>query len=389
MNQRLVLAPGLAAFLAVLLLAGPLAAAASAIVLEPVVQTFNITLTVPVFNQTVQLAANSTYTISVSLPANWTSEDIQAIHVIAQNIAGQINLVAKDANGTNIATGTIVPLASGYHQTLPPTTKTIELSSGAAANATIIVLVQSKPIRAEVQLYETKVSVEPGAATWAHGKISITDGPAGIFVWTQTTATSPLQAKTYAAYYNPGDVPDPKKEWDSNPVYFDGPGVSKEFSVLVDAGNATNGTYTVTVNFYASPEFSGESTSSASTDNAEFIATVQLSGTLQGVATGESLKNIDYKSLGIGAAAALFLALLFLGGGKGGRRGASGGLGPVVLLLLVLAAIGFSAGLIDVDTKLDVDPKMLGVGILAVMALLFLIKQGAVPAPKPIRRLLR
>ena len=310
--NRGVLAPVLAVALFAMLVAGPVGLAASGIVLEPTVQSFEVSLNVPVYNETVSIAANSTHTITVSLPANWTTDDIQAVHVIARGVTGEISLAAKDANGSVLATGTIVPLSTEYHQTLPPTTKTIELSAGAAANATIIVLVQSKPIKVTVQLYESKISLEPGTAGWVHGKMTVVDGPAGIYIWTQTTATDPLLAKTYRGIFNPGDIPDPNKEWDGMAFYYQ-PGDTQEFSVLIDASHVTQdkqGEYRVTVNFYASPEFDGDSASPG--ENAQLVATVQLSGSLGELVSDLGGDNIDAKSFGVGVAVALILGIAFL-----------------------------------------------------------------------------
>ena len=71
--------------------------------------------------------------------------------------------------------------------------------------------------------------------------------------------------------------------------------------------------------------------------------------------------------------------------------GQSGGFlregGIILILLIFIGAIGLAAGLVDVQTRFNIDPKMLGVGILAMLALILLIRQGTVPAPRVVRKL--
>ena len=298
-----------------MLLATPLGYAATALSVKAEVHTFNITIVKPVFNQSITLAANSTYTINVTLPKNWTPSDIAAIHVVAEGVTSQFSLAAKAGNGTVLATGTVVPLSSGWQMTLPPDTAKIELSTENPANATIVVYVQSDPIKFKVSLEKDSITMKIGDTAWVHGVIQQVSGPP-VFLWGKLEVTSPLKASAYWGTYNTGDVPDPNKAIGTS-VYTDGANWTGKFSIFLDATGLTEkdkGTYKVTLLFYASADYGEEST------NAQLVATVNLAGTLSNDGfLNLNTSNVDAKSVGIGAVVALLFALVFLPH-KGGKK---------------------------------------------------------------------
>ena len=377
---------GILAVLLALVALAPIGLAANTLSINAEVHTFNITIVKPVFNKSITIAANGTYTINVTLPKNWTPSDVAAIHIVAEDVSTQFTLSAKDVNGTVLATGTVVPLSSGWQMTLPPDTAKIELSTENPANATIVVYVQSDPIKFKVSLEKDSITMKIGDTAWVHGVIQQVSGPP-VFLWGKIEVTNPLKANAYWGTYNTGDVPDPNKAIGTS-IYTDGANWTGKFSIHVDTTSMSEkekGTYKVTLMFYASPDYGEEST------NAQLVATVNLAGTLSNDGfLNLNTSNVDAKSVGIGAVVALVFALVFMGHGSGrhGRRRGTVSPGAGILILLVLiAAIGLAAGLIDVQTRFNIDPKMLGVGILAMLALILLIRQGAVPAPRVVRKL--
>ena len=374
---------GLATLLLAIVALAPIGLAANTLSINAEVHTFNITIVKPIFNKSITIAANGTYTINVTLPKNWTSKDVAAIHVVAEGVTNQFTLAAKAGNGTTLATGTVVPLSSGWQMTLPPDTAKIELSTTNAANATIIVYVQSDPVTFKVSLDQNSVSLKIGDTAWVHGVIQQVSGPP-VFLWGKLEVTSPLKASAYWGMYNSGDVP-PSNSDIGNSQYTDGANWTGKFSIHVDATSMTEkdkGTYKVTLLFYASPDYGEEST------NAQLVATVNLAGTLSNDGfLNLNTSNVDAKSVGIGAVVALVFALVFMGHGGKRRRGTVSPGAGILILLVLIAAIGLAAGLVDVQTRFNIDPKMLGVGILAMLALILLIRQGTVPAPRVIKKL--
>ena len=375
---------GILAVLLALVALAPIGLAANTLSINAEVHTFNITIVKPIFNKSITIAANGTYTINVTLPKNWTSKDVAAIHVVAEGVTNQFTLAAKAGNGTTLATGTVVPLSSGWQMTLPPETSKIELSTTNAANATIIVYVQSDPVTFKVSLDQNSVSLKIGDTAWVHGSITQTSGPP-VFLWGKIEVTNPLKANAYWGTYNTGDVP-PSNSDIGNSQYTDGANWTGKFSIFLDATSLTEkdkGTYKVTLLFYASPDYGEEST------NAQLVATVNLAGTLSNDGfLNLNTSNVDAKSVGIGAVVALVFALVFMGhGGKHGRRRGTAPGASILIILVLIAAIGLAAGLIDIQTRWNLDPKMLGVGILAMLALILLIRQGTVPAPRIVRKI--
>ncbi len=291
--------PGSLAFLAALAVAlaalAPAAGASGQLAFNVSTHTFKASVSVPVFNQTVSIPANGTYTINVSLPEGWTASDVAAIYVTAYNATGQIGLAAKDANGSQVASGTIVPLSSGYTQTLPPETATIELSATEAANATIIVYVDSKPVEFALTFDSSELHVEMGGDAWLHGVIKQLAGPAG-YVFFDWSIPSPLAGGVYWAR----DTASPA----SGSLKTSGAGWSHDVYLHIDASKVDQeSNFNVVIHAYYTTGDNGPVVT---------VATVQLSGVYADSAGGDADGNTArYALYGFGAVVILGLLLLF------------------------------------------------------------------------------
>jgi hypothetical protein len=361
------------AFLA--LLAAAPAAVAGAQAVQPIdfiinTQTIETSVSVPVFNQSVSMAANSTYTINITLPSGWTASDVKDVVLYATGVTGSISLAAKDASGAVLATGTIVPLSSGYTQTLPPNTSTIELSASEAANATIIVYVDSQPVSFVLSFDKSELHVVMGEDAWLHGSIKQVEGPAG-YVYFTWDIPSPLNGGVYwtQSTANPADV--------NNPTQTSGAGWYTDVYLHIDASQVTQeSNFNVVVHAFYDPD--GPSGGAGST----LVATVQLSSVYSDTSTTTTsngnawhLGNIDAKTAGLGIIIVFLLILLAAsGGGRHHRRGMAELGAALFLFLLLIAIAAFVAGFTDV--KFSINPAALGVGVVAVLLLLLLAKHG-------------
>ena len=367
----------LAVFLLGILLAVPLVGIAEN-QLAVNVETYKVSFTIEAANQTVSIPANGTVTIDVNIPSYLNASDVAAVHVVADNISGEIQLQAYSGNNT-VATATIVPLGSGYHQTLPPTVDKIVLSSSAVANATIKVYLETSQAEFRIILNKTSISLAPGEQADIGITVEQLSGPK-LYTWFTEQYTEPLQAEVY---YKSGTILVP---WDSqHAIVSQGQGWTKDGIARIifrEDGKVTSDVATVKLYLWA--DLNG-----VNPESAQLVAVVDLSGSITDTLASLSTSDNDkYISFGVGAIIAFIAAALVLGKGRG-RRGQVNDKALVLLILVVLGAIGLSFGLFDVDMKFSLDPKFLGIGILAVLAVILLIKQGTVPAPKAVRKLFR
>ncbi len=365
-------------FLLAALMAPAIAAGAASPGLTVSVQTFKTSFMIELYHEnSVAIPANGSITVDVNIPSYLNASDVAAIHIIAENVSGEIQLAAYAGNDT-VASGTIVPLSSTYHTTLPPNTTKIVLSSRAAANATITVYLQTTDAEFKLTLERHAVLVERGGTARVNLTLEQVSGPE-LYVWATEQADYPLIAQTY---YMSGSLALP---WDSQHAVVMSPGFKRAGYVQIDwpeDGVAKNSTATVKVYFWA--DLNG-----VNPESAQLVAVVDLSGSISDtIAHLTTNENSKYISFGIGAIAAFLFAMLIFGK-KGGRRGTANGMAPVILILIALAAIGLTAGLIDFNPHVDIDAKYLGIGILAILALIMLIRQGAVPAPRSVRKLFK
>lgn len=395
--------PALAVILGVLILLGPLSlvgmAASNVVVLTQKVMEFNATLTEVVFNQTVSIAANGTYTINVTLPSNWSSSDVAAVHVVARGVSSSIDLTALDANGATLATATIVPLSTDYHTVLPANTVKIELAAQNAANATITVYVQSNPVQFQLSLTAKQVTIDLTKTdhAWLQGTLKQTSGPSG-YVWGYIHGSYyPLDVKGYWGAYSDTAPPPAAPAYISDSEKTTGAGWSKSISIYIDASQlktstVTSANYTIYVDFYydSKPPSTPIPTSAP---NALHVASITLAGNLTDniLKLKTNLENVDWKSLGVGAVVVLVLGLVFLGVMEKGRKGRRGSASPVtilVLILVILAGAGLALGLMDFDlkTKYSLDPMYLGIGMLAMLSLILMFKAGYAKVPRIFKR---
>lgn len=296
------------AVLAALLAAAPVLAAAAStggLTFTVETQTFKASVGMPVFNESVSIPANGTYTINVSLPKGWTEKDVAAVYVVAYNASGRIQLSAKDANGTVIASGTIVPLSSGYTQTLPPNTSVIELSASEAANATIVVYVDSQPVSFTLSFDKSELHVEMGNDAWLHGTLKQLEGPAGyvFFTW---DIPDPLSGGVYwsQSTADPADV--------NSAIQTSGAGWSHDVYLHVDASKVSQeDNFNVVVHAYYSP-----TDPSSGHQMEQMVATVTLASVYAFSTTTSSAGHangqaVRYALYGFGAVVFLGLLLLF------------------------------------------------------------------------------
>ena len=361
----------LALSLAVLLLVAPLAGAATAAGsgFSIAVETYNVTFTSQVIQKSVSIPANGSISINITKPAGFWSNHTAYMVVAVSNVTSNIQLAAY-AGAQQVAQATVVPLSSAYTQTLPPNTDKITLSSGAVANATVTVYLVSDSVQFKLSLNKTSVTLQRGG----HAEIGLTleqvsGGP--VYVWPTVQADYPLLANVYYIDANGHRVP-----WNSQTAPVSkGSGWKQNGLTTIDwpeDGTAKSNTAHVRIYFYADPN-------GVNPESAQLVAAVELSGPMTGnVANLASQHNVSAKTLGIGIIALFALFLLFSGGGKHGRGRRGSLAGSPLLLLLLLAALAIGLGLIHVNLSVgNIDWKMLGLGIVALLLFLMMAKPAA------------
>jgi len=294
---------------------------------------------------------------------------------------GQVALSAA-FNGTSVFSGSITPLATGPAMLTMPIADTITLATTTEWSGTITVYV-SADVAFTVSVSGSRVEAAPGDTIQIPVTVTQTSGPA-VFSWFEFSTLDDAPFTNYKAVSSDG------KLWYKDllsltyyTVQTTGAGWTKtgtlSWQVRTDA---PSGTWGVTIYLKVSPVDPNSDSSYIIT-----AATVQLSGVLD-LANDDIINdNIDATTLGIGIIILLFAGIIVVNANRGRRGTASPG--AVLLILLVVAAAGIAFGLIDLSAEFDIDPAMLGIGILALVALLILIRQGMVPAPKSIQRFLR
>ncbi len=300
--------------LALMVILAPIARAASTdntITFQIESASFKVPVNYVVYNKTVNIAANGSVTIDVTLPPKWTSSDVAAVIVQAKDVTSSIDLTAKDSSGATVATSTIVPLSTGYSVTLPASTSQIVLAASSAANATIIVYVQSNPVSFDLTVEKTSVTLKPGQTAWIHGTLVQKSGPGG-WVWGTLSVTSPLAARAYWGTFNTGDIP-PSTADIGNPIDTTGANWSKQFSIHIDATNVApdqGGQYTISLKFYYDALFE----TPVNATNAQLVATLALTGTISNTTSSVSdwvSQHSDQLKWAIAGAGVVF-GLLFL-----------------------------------------------------------------------------
>lgn len=358
MHTRLALAPIL--LLAILLIT-PIGAAASTATVTIDVQSFTAQFTLQVYNATLSLAANTTQSITVSLPSNWTSSDIQAV-IVHVNTDQKLSLAAKDANGTQIAAADVIPLSSGYTVTLPPETATIDLTASQAAQASVTVYLQSVNVTFTLTPSSDSITVYPNDPAWMSISVKQTGGPK-VYVYfnldynRSNGFTASIFQSDKATPYN--DATNGK--WTSGQGWTD-----TAYLRLYWDGSGNDTSKQVKIILYADPDgYNGPYRPMS-------VAVINLAGSFP-VSSTEIVAKLEQNKMalyGVGIVVFLILVAAVLFGGKGRR----GGIAPSLLLLLVFAA----ALAIAVTVVRPEMAAAMGVGIAVFLILLLLQAKGKV-----------
>ena len=372
----------LAVFLLAVFVLAPLGAyAENGLTISISAETYETQFTLEVYNASMSLAANTSQTINVTLPNNWSQSDIEYV-LVHVNTDAPIQLSAV-ANGSVVATADVVPLSSGYTVTLPMADQIQLAAASQAATAQVQVYLVTKPANFSLSLATKSVNLYSGDTQWLEINVKQLDGPR-VFVYFSSAYNYNISGFNAQVFKNDKTTP---YEGAVYGVWTSGAGWNDTAYLRLywdGSGQETN--LVVKIILYADPDGPDGPVRPMS------VAVVDLSGSITDTIASltQDDNNAKYLGLGAGVVVGLVLALLFLGGQKrGGRRGQATGMAPVVLILVVLAAIGLSLGLLDFDTRFNIDPKFLGIGILAVLALIMMIKQGTVPAPRAVKKLFR
>ena len=361
------------------------ASAGNVVVVSVKPQAFNATVSAVIYNQTVNVTTNGT-TIDLSQYYNMSQWKNASMVMTITGLNTSITVKAL-AGTTTVFNGQVTPLASGEYATVLPLADKIELS-GAETSVTLTITVKAD-VAFYVHFVNTTAVATPGGKYIFPFTVEQRGGGPLYTVWQFDNGQTALKLNAHVYYIDSNHQPHLWTD-ESHPIKTTGDGwkANGQVEVTIPADAKTGDKYYLTISLYASP--TGEFGL-----NAQLVAKVTLSSgdasnTSTGSSLGAKLHNVDAKSLGIGAFVALLFAFVFMGhGGRHGRRrGAATNPGVGILILLALiAAIALAAGVIDVQTRWNLDPKMLGLGFLALLALILLIRQGTVPAPKVIKKL--
>lgn len=356
--------------LAVLILAMVQPVHASSNVISVGVKAYTGKLEVVAYSGNVTIDSSGS-SVNVEFPRNTSAGDWEYMVVQLPSADKPVNLTAT-LNGTVTFSGTVQPLSSNGIVLMIPVSDTVELSSTSAWNGTIRILLGAT-VAFQVTVEEKTITLdEPGESGTIHYEVDQTSGP-GVWVWWSYSTGE------YTTYIDIND--DLGVQLTSGALW----GRAGDFTIKLKQLPENSMDISIPINLMYSFDYGDEE----NPENAHLAATVTLSGTLSDVGAKLGLDNVDAKSLGLGVAIAFVLGILFLGGSS--RRRGAGSIPAILFILAFLAAVGLAMGLMDfdMDTRFSIDPKMLGVGILAMLALILLVKQGTVPAPRAVRKLFR
>ncbi len=236
---------------------------------------------------------------------------VDAVRVKIENASGNATIKALDAQGNVLASADIVPLASGYETVLPPETTQIQIENLASQVwQGVITVVVEAGIEVELRFHQTQINITNGQAIVG----------ADIVVKRLPYAGS-LSLVDDKAEFDVGF-------WDSMDVDGDGKAAPDRFIAVQPHTDATNpvtittdarittsapeGTYTVKVTMY----FHEDTQLAGDYNNAVKVGELAMTVTLAGDGTGtaevseDSGEGIDWKMLGLGAVAAV--AIIFL-----------------------------------------------------------------------------
>lgn len=337
--------------------AGMMATADSVVVSVPLRYT--------VFESSVSVAANSSYSINVSsVIPNALRGYINDVKVIVVNASGTVKLHALDANGSTLATADVVPLSTAYQVTLPNTTAVIQLGSAKEWSGTVKIVVEST-IKFDVNMPDKIVVKEGTGEGTAH--IKEIAGPPGQIYLIELNPNFDVKFKDPTPEYSGDDF-----------VETNGTGWEADVPVVVTAGNVQPGTYNVNVEMWFKVSDKGTNVMCANLSLALDI------GTGGGGNGGDSnhlsdlmskLKNKEVMiGIGVGVIALLLIAFM-VAGHHGHRRGMASLKGEVfiVLMMMLVAVIGVTITMLDKTMALA-----LGVGVAAFMVLLIFMSAGKI-----------
>jgi len=352
------------AVLAIALLLAPAIALANTATVQ--VYTEKAILQVSVYESAVSYAANGSIDINVSVPS-WLSGYVDAVVVHIYNASGQTQLAAYDANNTQLATASVVPLSSGYSVTLPADTTKVTLSGSQAWSGTLKIVVEST---IEFQVTPpTQITIANGQGEGlAH--IKQVSGPAGQIYLVELDPNFDISFRDETPEYQ-GDT------------FVETTGAGWEADVpIVVTTSAQPGTYNVDVTMYFKAQDVG------ALEVATLSFTFDLSGdtgtgsgsTTTTSTTSESIidqiKADPTKAALIGVGILVFFALIIMAfsGGKG-KKGAIKLTGElyIILMMMFVAVIGVAITMLDKTMALA-----LGVGVAAFMILLMFMGAGKI-----------
>ena len=348
------------ALVAVLVAAPALAASQIAVTLSS--ETYTAQFTIPVYNASINLAANTSQTINVTLPNNWSKNDIDYILVHVETDA-PIHLSAV-TNGTVVASADVVPLSSGYTVTFPYSDQIRLAAAQQAAQAVVAVYLVSNDVEFTLNLESNTVKLYPNQSAFVKMNITQKNGPK-VFVYFNTVYNFNISGFNAQVFKNDKATPyegSAYGKWTTGAGWTD-----TAYLRLYWDGSGQETNLIIQVILYADPDGPDGPVRPMS------VASISLDAPLP-AAIANAAKKIDAKKIGIGIIA-LFALFLLLGGGKRGRRGT--GTPNAMILLILVAALAIGLGLIDVDVHPSIDAKMLGIGIIALLLFLMMAKPGA------------
>ena len=352
--------------LMLLALAAPVLAQAGTVTFYVENPTFQGEVYTVVFNDTVALNGTSTApdTFNISIP-----QQGQKVIVRVDNASASATLEALDASGNSLFSASIVPLSSGLSLELPGDTATVKLVANNAWSGSITVTVVDLVQFTLLSVTPSSIEIAPGGAKTVTLNFRQESGQAG-YAWLMLNE----QDTPNAGYFTLVSDPD-----NDGVFYVATPGAGGTFSIQAEiqvSRYAQPGQYRLYIDALWS-DVPPQSASDYDVRQTVLVATVDLAADGSGTATFDSAdQGVDWKWFGVGAVVVLGLVFIAASGkgGRGGRRGVS----PLLAALIIMAVAALAFGLFDFNPQFNVDWKWLGIGAIAALFLLLLTRPAMV-----------
>jgi len=246
-DRRLgVLVPALAVL--AMLLAPVSSAYASGVVYLPPKASFKATYEKTIVDA-MQFSVNANSTKSIDLRNYTLPGSIDAVIVKIDQASGSAKLMAKDENGTAVATADIIPLSSGYTVTLPGTTRVIDIQNLATSvwEGVITITIKSS-MEAELVFQQSSITIQNGVGI-ANAQIVVKSLPEGSLSLS-VAEVSPYPGVLWEAkFMDPNDVDNDGKTSNDEFIYQPGHNdpnnpATYNVQVKIQVGNTAPGTYT-------------------------------------------------------------------------------------------------------------------------------------------------